>query len=76
MGKPELLITPVPSGNALLRGSCSVCRNVTFGFVGDTPETRRLMQLAFERHVRDVHMRDDASSSSGSAVKTTLEPFE
>lgn len=57
-GKPELLITVSPSGSPLLKGNCSACPHLTFAFVGDTPGNRRLMQLAFEKHVKDVHVRD------------------
>jgi hypothetical protein len=57
--KPELLITVTPSGSPLLKGNCSACPHLTFAFVGDTAENRRLMQLAFEKHVKDVHQRDD-----------------
>jgi hypothetical protein len=59
MKNPELLIEVTPSGDPLLRGSCSACHNVTFAFVGDTAENRRLMKLAFEKHCREVHMQDD-----------------
>jgi hypothetical protein len=57
--KPELLITVTPSGNPLLKGNCSACPHLTFAFVGDTAENHRLMQLAFEKHVKNVHKRDN-----------------
>ena len=66
MKKAELLIMPAPSGDPLLRGSCSACPNVRFAFVGDAEENRRLMQLAFERHVREVHMGEGANQSDSS----------
>lgn len=53
--KPELLITVSPSGSPLLKGNCSACPHLTFAFVGDTEENHRLMQLAFKKHVKDVH---------------------
>ena len=59
MKKPELLIAVAPSGDPLLKGSCSTCHNITFAFVGNTEQNRRLMQLAFEKHVRETHMQDD-----------------
>jgi hypothetical protein len=67
MKKPELLIRVTPSGDPLLKGSCSTCSDVTFAYVGDTDENRRLMQLAFERHVREKHMRED-TNQSGSPI--------
>jgi len=63
MKKVELLIMPTPSGDPLLRGSCSACPDVKFAFVGNTEENRRLMQLAFERHVREVHMGESGNQS-------------
>jgi hypothetical protein len=68
MKKPELLIALTPSGNPLLRGSCSLCPNVTFAFVGNIAENRRLMQLAFDKHVRQVHTREDASQSDSTII--------
>ncbi len=59
MKKPELLITVAPSGDPLLKGSCSACHNIIFTFVVNTEENQRLMQLAFEKHVRETHMQDD-----------------
>ncbi len=41
MNKAELLITPTPSGDPLLRGCCSACPNIRFAFVGNTEENRR-----------------------------------
>lgn len=66
--KPELVIAVVPSGDPVLKGSCSICHNVSFVFVGDTAENRRLMQLAFEKHVRDAHMQEDTSQSDSPII--------
>ena len=66
MKKAELVITPTPSGDPLLRGSCSACPDVRFVFVGNTQENRRLMQLAFERHVREVHVGEGANQADSS----------
>ena len=60
MTKPELLIKSGPSGDPLLRGTCSSCSDVTFVIVGDTPENRRLMQQMFDNHFNKVHLREDA----------------
>jgi hypothetical protein len=61
MKKPELLVAIGPSGDPLLRGACSLCLNVTFVFTGNTEENYKLMQQAFDKHFREVHLREDAS---------------
>jgi hypothetical protein len=60
MSRAKLLIEPVPSGNPLLKGYCSECRNVSFVYVGDTAENRRLMRQAYDRHEMEVHLQDHA----------------
>ena len=55
MKKAELLIKPVPSGDPFLKGTCSICPNVTFVLVGDIAENRQLMQQMFYKHLNEVH---------------------
>jgi hypothetical protein len=62
MKKPELVIRAAPSGEPLLRGFCSSCPDVTFFFVGDIEENRRLMQQMFDKHFKTVHLREDHNS--------------
>ena len=57
MEKAELLIKVCPSGDPLLRGYCSACRDTTFAFAFDTEENQRLMQQAFDIHAQEFHVR-------------------
>jgi hypothetical protein len=56
MKKAELLIRVCPSGDPLLRGYCSACRDTTFVFAFDTEKNQRLMLQAFDIHLQESHV--------------------
>ncbi len=74
MKKAELLIMPTPSGNPLIRGRCSACPHIRFAFVGNTEENRRLMQFAFEKHVREVHVGEGANQPDFPSGEIAISP--
>jgi hypothetical protein len=57
MEKAELLVKVCPSGDPLLRGYCSACRDTTFVFAFDTQENQLLMKQAFDIHLQESHLR-------------------
>ncbi len=62
MKQAELLIKLAPSGDPMLRGSCSSCPEVTFAFVGNTDANLRLMQAEFDQHCAKMHAPEKADA--------------
>jgi hypothetical protein len=69
MKKPELTILIGPSGDNTLRGVCSACRDATFTYPTHSEENHKLMQKAFAKHFRMVHLREDASQAAARIVR-------
>jgi hypothetical protein len=67
MQKPELLFKVTPSGDPILRGYCSACRNVTFVFAGNTEESLQVMQRAFDIHLEEMDHGGDQGAAELSA---------
>jgi hypothetical protein len=51
-----------PERKPAFKGELLCVSHLTFAFVGDTAENHRLMQLAFEKHVKDIHKRNCSTS--------------
>ena len=64
MEKAALMFKVAPSGDPVLRGYCSACRDTAFVFAVNTEENQRLMQQAFEIHLVEVHVQFSQPSHS------------
>ena len=76
MKKPHLVILKSEKQYPLI-GGCSACANVTFMNtttpIGVPAEHRALLEKLFQKHFRDVHMREDASQAAARVVREATE---
>jgi hypothetical protein len=64
--KPELFIESKPEDH-FLKARCSACPRVRFNILGNTLKEKQYLREMFDIHVRQVHMREDASQAKDSA---------
>jgi hypothetical protein len=64
--KPELFIESKPEDH-FLKARCSLCLRVRFNILGNTLQEKTHLRAMFDIHVRQVHLREDASQAKDSA---------
>jgi hypothetical protein len=71
MKKPHLVVTqhagipPMP-----IQGECSACQDIHFVVGGGSPsENAKMLEAAFEKHFKDVHLKEDASQAAARVVR-------
>jgi hypothetical protein len=77
MKKPELRVKRYGSNQAPIEAECSSCGTAIPSFIstrGGTPqENMAELQEAFDRHFKEMHLREDASQAAARIVREATE---